>query len=290
MRRLDLKYLNDVCPVYTDRALPPYDATHWAAVAAIGSGQPILFDQGFSMTVFNNPLISWRRAFTTDNLPPPTATSTSLISVDEWVPAFQSNVNKHGFRSFGAPRLHGIAEVPLVGSVSASWRNQAKRHLKIFQKQSDITLRLGRLDEIKTAYAKSNIPRSLQKVFIDLTLRHQAAHPETIEVLIADSLEHGIVACFVAGECQEASTSFYLLGFYLPEAKKSHAMVGLVNYWFERTREKQLKLCNFGDMCGPNPLPFQSDIGYSLFKTHFGISRVHYPGSHWKIRLGKLRQ
>lgn len=292
MRRQDLKFVNDISPLYVPGALPPYDATHWAAAGQIHPGYATLHDHGFTTRVFKNPLISWHRTFTTDNNPPHNPQHNplnnpppSLIRIDEWVPGFQSGVSKHGFRAFGLPRLHGIAELPAESDVTANWRAQAKRHLKTFQKQADVTLRLGSLADIKSAYLRSSVPRSLQGAFWQLAERHLKEHPETVEVMIAESVQHGIVAGFVAGECREASSSFYILGFYLPAAKDSQAMTGLVHHWFERTRAKGLTRCNFGDMCGPNPLPFQSDMGYSLFKTRFGIRRVWYPGSHWKISL-----
>ncbi|MFA5945401.1 MAG: hypothetical protein WC802_00625 [Patescibacteria group bacterium] len=299
MKRKDLKYVNDVCPLFTPGVLPPYDATHWAGLGQIDPGYATLNERGFTTVVMKNPLISWHRTFTTDNNPLHSDSPAhpgrgkggglSLIRIEEWVPAFLGGSVTHGFKAFGPPRLHGIAEILAEGPVTANWRTQAKRHLRTFQKQSNVTLRLGLLDEIKSAYFHSSVPRSMRSTFWTLAERHLKEHPETIDVMIAESREHGIVAGFVAGECREASQSFYILGFYLPQAKQSQAMTGLVNLWFERSREKQLALCNFGDMCGPNPLPFQSDIGYSLFKTRFGIRRVWYPGSHWKIRFGKRK-
>jgi hypothetical protein len=210
----------------------------------------------------------------------------SLIHIDEWVPGFGNNIAKHGYSSFGAPRKHAIAEVPVDGPVEANWSTNARRHLKTFQKQTDVTIRLGTYDEIEQPYRRSSVPANMRASMCHLVDRHLKAHPESVEVLIAESKKHGIVAGFIAGNCAEASSSFYLLGFYLPTARESQAMTGLIHHWFERTRSSGLKLCNFGDICGPNPLPLQSDRGYSIFKTHFGVRRVSYPGRHWKISFG----
>lgn len=249
---------------------------------------------GFTTTVFRNPLFTWKRSFSTDNNPVPssfasagliTPSSRSLIFIDEWVPGFGNDISKHGYSSFGAPRKHAIAEVPLEGLVEQNWSTNARRHLKTFQKQTDVTIRLGTYDEIKLPYKLSSVPTNMRASMCHLVDRHLQAHPETVEVLVAESKTHGIVAAFVAGNCTEASSSFYLLGFYLSPARESQAMTGLIHHWFERTRSSGLKLCNFGDICGPNPLPLQSDRGYSIFKTHFGVRRIHYPGSHWKIKF-----
>jgi hypothetical protein len=288
-----LKYVNDVSPVYQPGSLPPYDATRWAAEAQMSLGEPVYHANGFTTTVFRNPLFTWTRSFSTNNNPVTssfvsagliTPPSRSLIFIDEWVPGFGNTIAKHGYTSFGAPRKHAIAEVPLDGLVETNWSTNARRHLKTFQKQTDVTIRLGTYNEIKEPYKKSSVPANMRSSMCHLVDRHLRSHPDTVEVLIAESKTHGIVAAFIAGNCVEASSSFYLLGFYLPAAREAQAMTGLIHAWFERTRKNNLQLCNFGDICGPNPLPLQSDRGYSIFKTHFGIRRVNYPGSHWKIR------
>jgi len=286
-----LKYVNDVSPLFHPGALPPFDATRWSAKVQSSVDNIVYHPNGFTVTVFRNPLFTWTRAFSTDNQPVTregsthgsTPTSRSLVRIDEWVPGFGNGINKYGYKSFGSPRRHAIAEVPLNGSPEQHWSTNARRHLKTFQKQNDVSIRLGTFDEIQRPYKLSSVPRNMRAAMLDLTRRHLKAHPETVEVLIAESKTSGIVAGFIAGNCAEASSSYYLLGFYLPAARESQAMTGLVHRWFERTRANNLKFCNFGDICGPNPLPLQSDRGYSIFKTHFGVSRVNYPGSHWKI-------
>lgn len=291
-----LKYVHDISPLYQMGALPPYDATRWAAEAQMSVDDVNYHPNGFTTTVFRNPLFTWHRSFSTDNNPVPapfvsaglqTPPSRSLILIDEWVPGFGNDIAKHGYSSFGAPRKHAIAEVPPDGPVEANWSTNAKRHLKTFKKQTDVTIRLGTYNEIDQPYRRSSVPSSMRASMWRLTGRHLRDHPKTIDVFIAESKIHGIVAAFVSGRCVEASSGYYLLGFYLPAARESQAMTGLVHHWFEHTRSHGLKLCNFGDICGPNPLPMQTDRGYSIFKTHFGIRRVHYPGSHWKVTIGR---
>jgi hypothetical protein len=292
-----LKYVDDISPLYQTGALPPYDATRWAAEAQMSVDDVVYHPNGFTTTVFRNPLFTWHRSFSTDNNPVQGGSPSSqrrglgggrtLIHIDEWVPGFGNDITKHGYSSFGAPRKHAIAEIPLEGPVEQHWSTNAKRHLKTFQKQTDVTIRLGTYAELEQPYKRSSVPGNMRASMWRLTGRHLRDHPQTVDVLIAESKTHGIVAAFVAGNCVEASSSFYLLGFYLPAARESQAMTGLIHAWFERTRANNLKRCNFGDICGPNPLPMQSDRGYSIFKTHFGVRRVHYPGSHWKISFRK---
>lgn len=281
-----LKHIQDVCPLYHKGALPSFEATHWASEVALSSKAVVEHPHGFTATVVSNPLITWYRTFTTNNRPE-RLPRRSFITIEEWVPSFEDHIEDKNWRTMGVPRLHGIAYLEASGSVDARWSTQAKRHLKTFQKQSDVTIRFGRLDELHMPYARSKIAKGMKATLWQMTERHIAKHPETIDVLIAESKEHGIVAAFVAGNCDEAKTSVYLLGFYLNEGAKAQTMTGLVHTWIDRSRTKGYKACNFGDMCGPSPLPFQKDRGYSIFKTHFGIHRVWLPKSYWKISFGR---
>ena len=288
-----LKYVNDISPIFGPGALPPYDSTNWAAEAQMGVDDVTYHPNGFTTTVFRNPLFTWKRSFSTDNNPLPSSQASqssqaSLFYIDEWVPGFGNDIAKFGFSSFGPSRKHALAEINPAGPVEQPWSSSARRHLKTFQKQTDVTLRLGTYAELEQPYKRSSVPANMRASLWRLTARHLRDHPETIDVLVAESKKAGIIAAFVAGNCVEAASSYYLLGFYLPAARESQAMTGLIHTWFERTRNKGLKICNFGDICGPAPLPWQADRGYSVFKTHFGIRRVYYPGSHWKISMPLL--
>lgn len=277
-----LQFVADVCPLSEAHSASAFEATRWHAEASYNADQLILLPNGFRATVMENRLLSWHRTFTADNRPV-RFSSRSLIKIEEWVPSTENMINHHGWINFGVTRRQAIAVVPTEGAVEQHWSGHAKRHLKVFQKQTDITLRLGELEELRQPYAKSHIGRSMRNALWDMTERHVKAHQETVDVLIAESKTDGIMAGFVAGNCAEARSSIYLLGFYLPPAAKTYAKTGLVKWWFERTREKQLAYCNFGDICGAKPSIFDSSRGYSLFKTHFGINRVHLPRSYWRV-------
>lgn len=283
-----LAFVDDVCPLSRPGTLPSFEATHWWAEGGHNLSRVIFRESGFTNIVTQNPLLTWHRTFTKDNRSEQT-TSNSLIHIEEWIPSMDDGEDRKRFTIFGVPRHHGIAELPKTGLVRQNWSTHAKRHLKSFEK-AGVTLRLGRFDELKKPYSKSKISRAMRQSLYRLTERHVKDHGETIDVLIAETKEDGILAAFVAGNCAEAKTSIYLLGFYLDGGKKTYAMTGLVNWWFERSREKGLALCNFGDMCGPKPLPFSDDLGYSIFKTHFGIRRYALPRSHWRVTFPLLKR
>ncbi len=280
-----LLHINDVCPLFTPGAIPSFEATRWNIEASHWPTVTTHGENGLTTTVAANRLFSWHRTFTTDNKPI-TVPSSSLIRIEEWVPSFENGVKEKGWINFGIGRMQGIASPPESGPVEILWSAHAKRHLKTFRKHTEIKLRVGTLDEIQRPYTGSHISASMRQAIWYMTERHLKAHQETIDVLIAETEADGIIAAFVAGNCAEASQSVYLLGFYLPPAVKTYAMTGLIAWWFERTREKNLAQCNFGDMCGPHPSPFSKERGYSIFKTHFGIRRTWLPKSYWRISFG----
>lgn len=164
------------------------------------------------------------------------------------------------------------------------WSEQARRHLRAFQR-SGLHLELGTRNDVEIINRHSQVPRGLQVVFGNVVKRHLATQPETLDFLIAKTSDGTPCAAFVAGNCNEIKQSTYLIGCFDPAHAKHFPMIGLVDWWFQRSLERGLASVNFGDIVPSRPLPafLEHGIGYSLFKTHFNIHRVHLPGSFWKI-------
>lgn len=266
-----LQSVRDICPLSSAAHSWLY-ATRW--MAAIRSGD----------IVVSNRLFTWRRTFTRDAHAPELAPTKSFITLDEWAPTIWPRAHA-GWRRFGIQHREAIVFLQEVDpkNPARSWSSHARRHLNIFKKISGTTLRLGTVEEYEKNIINSQVPPRLQTVFINEVRQHIQVHPETIEILIAENFD-GILACFVVGNIEEAKQSYYIAGFFKHGTEKLHAKVGLIEWWFARSIDREYLTLNFGHIVGPHSR-FESGAGYSNFKTHFGVRRVWWPGSFWKLRL-----
>lgn len=283
-----LRMVRDICPL---PGFPSHDAFSWKGVAANSIVPLIEHPNGYTVTDFQNRFITWHRTFTRD-FDIPALPANSLIHIHEWIPPIEPaasiiNSLKSAGRSFRKFAMnHFEAVTILTPDFTKAWSNQARRHLSSAKKNPHLKVRFGTIDEMKGMLPHSQVPKSLQPVFLDLAAKHHQQHPADVEVLIA-TLNNFPVAGFIAGYCADAKESTYLVGCFTGDGGKSHAMVALVEFWFQRCIDRGMVHANFGDIVGPKPFPLDDMIGYSNFKTHFNIHRVWMPGSWWNITFNQ---
>ncbi len=271
-----LRWAYDQCPL-PGSSVPSLQHTRWYCDGHHDLKDVIRLPDGYTTTVFSSPLFSWLRSF---SLTPPALTHQhSLITVSEWLPRYQPTAPGR-WRAFG--RHYTCAYARLHEDYLTDWSSQAKRHLKKFHR-SGVQLRLGTRAEVVALYATSQVPKTMQAALLKILDQHLNAHPDTIDILVAEKNHHP-VACFVAGNCDEGKISEYILGAFHPNYKQDHPMVGLIDWWYQKSLSRGYQLLTFGHMDQANtwwvPMP---STGYSLFKTHFGVQRVWFPKNHWRI-------
>lgn len=280
MERSRLYRISDICPIRGNNTLSP-SGTNWQAQAAPTIAPMIWRPDGYTATVVNNAVLTWYRTFTADNEPPTNLpTSRSLVTLHEWIPT--SMPTSHiGWTRVSASDLAAVAF--LSSNYRSTWSEHARRHLRAFQK-SELTLERGTVEDVERIYPHSSVPTHLQRVFLRHVKRRLEHQADTIDILVARQPDGIACAAFVAGNCEEIKQSTYLIGCFLPEAGRYQPMTGLVDWWFSRSLERGYATVNFGDIVPPIYLPLlERGVGYSVFKTHFGIHRVWLPGSFWKI-------
>ena len=270
-----LRWANDQCPL-PGSSIPSLHHTRWYAESQTDQPPPNWQIDGFTSTVFQARWFSWYRMFTIEQpqLPP----SRSLITIVEWLPRYEPNCLADWI-TFG--RHDTSAYANLHPDYLKDWREHALRHLKKF-KRANCELRLGTREEVIKLYATSQVPKHLQVALLRLLDKHLKIHPGSIDILIAE--KHGQpIACHVVGNCDEAKLSEYIIGAFDPEYKHDQPMVGLIDWWYQRSLGRGYSWVTFGYM---EPwgwgLP-KSGNGYSLFKTHFGVQRMWFPQNRWKI-------
>jgi hypothetical protein len=272
-----LRWASDQCPL-PGSPIRSVRHTRWFLEA---QKKRDLAPDGRTQVLIRNKLLTWYRSFTPTKPKPPA--SSSLIVISEWLPEHEP-LQARPWQRFGPANTYAYA--PLHADYLSEWRTHAKRHLKTFQKTA-CRLRLGTRTEVANLMAASQVPKGLQPMLMALLDRHLAAHPGTIDILIAEKNGQPI-ACLVAGNCKDIKMSEYLIGAFHPGSKKDSAMVGLVDWWYRRSIETGCTMLSFGHMEPPHALPIFSGNGYSFFKTHFGIRRLWFPGSYWRVCLKGL--
>jgi hypothetical protein len=272
-----LRWANDQSPL-PGSSIPSLHHTRWYAEGHSSDKTRLWQPDGFTNTVFKSRFFSWYRSFTVSEhkLSP----IQSLITASEWLPRYQPTWES-GWVAFG--RNYTSAYARLHKDYLNDWRSHARRHLKSF-KNSDCTLRLGTKDDVIKLYATSQVPKTLQIPLLKTLDKHLNVHPHTIDILVAEKNGQPI-ACHVAGNCDEAKLSEYIIGAFHPDYKKDNPMVGLVDWWYRRSMERGYTTVTFGFIepwAGRLP---RSGNGYSFFKTHFGVERIWFPKNHWQIKF-----
>ncbi|MCX6780959.1 MAG: hypothetical protein NT003_02485 [Candidatus Magasanikbacteria bacterium] len=277
-----LKHVRDICPL---------NASHHATITAskwvlpiAARGRPIaIFEHGHSIALVSNRILTWHRSFTRTTNAPPKFDPPSYIYIHEWVSDVQPKPHEYaGWVPFGFASKQGVTFLDERDHTSL-WSSHARRHLKIFQK-SGATIRNGTIEEFKKNSHNCYLGESVLEHVLDQTIAVLEERPEDLEIYVAE-LASEPIGFFIVAHCTEVSQSYYIGGFYTAVGSKQQAITGLINHWFKRSRELGLPHVNFGDMCGPWTPKFDPSIGYSNFKTHFGIHRVWHPQTLWKIRF-----
>lgn len=269
-----LQFVADQCPLPWC-PVPSLHHTRWYAEWQNLPGTYTLEPDGYTVTVFKTRLVSWYRSFT--DSPPVRPPQTSLLTFHEWLPRYQL-LRTPGWHRFG--NVYTWAYAKLHPEYLKDWNQQARRHLKVFQK-SGARLRLGTKADVEQVYAVSQVPKHMQKSMLDVLDKQLATHPETIDILVAEKSGQAI-ACYVAGHCDEAKLSEYIIGAFHPHFAKDQAMVGLIDWWYQRALARGHESLTFGHMEAPGRLPASGD-GYSVFKTNFGVQRWWLPINHWRV-------
>lgn len=270
-----LRFVTDQCPI-ADRSL---QHTRWYG-EVVAQKQPVTWTaDGYTVTVFESKFLAWYRYFSpTTPTPRPRV---SWFTLEEWVPT--RHMPHPGWFRLGPS--FGRAIATLHADFIAKWSSQARRHLKAFDK-SGVILRLGTKQDLEQLYRVSQVPSSLQKIFLWLIANHLAAHPQDIDILVAE-FQGQPIGCLVAGNCNELKESEYIAGAFHPDFTKHQAMTGLMQWWFARSQERGYTTVNLGLIDGPRNLLPTSTLGYSIFKTNFNVTRLWFPGNLWRVRLGR---
>lgn len=275
--------VKDICPL-PGTLHASMTSSRWVVPVAARNRPTIAYSNGHTVALFCNRLLTWHRSFTRDLSEPPPFVPPSYIYVHEWVAdAFPSH--HPGWTVFGFSSKQGVTFLEPGVDFHRGWSDHARRHLKIFKK-SGARVRLGTFEEFKKHSRNCYLAEEVLEHTLEQTESVLAEHPEDLEILVAEREgDETPLGFFIAANCSEVRQSYYIGGFYTAAGARAQAMTGLIDWWFQKSQDRGYLSVNFGDMSGPRTPWFDPAIGYSNFKTHFGINRVWRPRTLWRIRF-----
>ncbi len=208
-----------------------------------------------------------------------------------WKRTTRTDVPK-GWRVRGSQpwRIDGF--VVLTPDYQNTWKSDAKRNLHTWQKKflgTRYRIDEVSLDEFVAAYKKS-LTRT--KIGLDLlnALVRKFSIPEVREHItlwgVRDIATNAIVAGTAAFYFPKRSATVRECPFILPEARKTYAMTGLMDHWFKESLRRGITTHLFTHFWHPGAS--KGWVGFSEFKSHFGLQYVAYPPELSRFVRGKL--
>lgn len=246
-------------------------------------------EHGFVQTVIDTRFFVWKRYFTRDGYAPELLRKEGRghrLLLEEWVPGvwpFPQALK--GWTRLGRESCDAVSVLPNQGEVYAFWSKEARREARLFR-EAGCRVRLGSWKELHEHAYRSHVPRELSEAMLGIFKRQMENLAETTEILIAIDAQGALLGGIGVGYDAQLSQSFYFCGYFLPEAAALHPMAGLFETWFQRTRERGLRSCNFGGILGPDQAKKRHPWwGFSYFKMQFNVTRMHLPPGFWKLRM-----
>lgn len=149
-----------------------------------------------------------------------------------------------------------------------TWSQYGKRYRKKWLAQNEYEIESVTEEVFRKSYQRSTLKRSLQVMFLRSMRHYVDAYGEEVHFLVArEVVTHKVIAGLMTVYDRQTSQTFHPVAFILPEAKKTYAQVGLMDYWFQEAAQKDVRFINLGVMWLPGNPP--SWKGYTQFKTHF---------------------
>lgn len=174
-------------------------------------------------------------------------------------------------------RQTGFKEIKNPADYWKEWSSHAKRHRRRWLSQNSYIINEVGLDEFVRAFQKTrDLPFFLKSLFIKMLQWRKNRHADNLRLLAAsDNINGEISAGLAVIDLPEINCSCHLISFILPQAKKSSAGVGLIDYWFKEAVSHSFRFLNFGTVwTSGDPKTWK---GFSNFKKQFGLYLIHRP-------------
>ncbi len=187
---------------------------------------------------------------------------------------------------FACRFLKGVAilESPTYWTL---WSSHAKRHRKKFLERDQYEIQEVDLQTFADAYhATKFLGPVTRRTFIRVLRYHLASHAEHVHLTVVRRLsDKRILSGLATIDYPDISQSTHVIAFIHRDAQGTSVGVGLIDQWFRRCLDHQIRFLNFGILRGPrDPRSWQ---GYTDFKRQFHLIEILYPRPVFRIVFPK---
>lgn len=189
-------------------------------------------------------------------------------------------------------RIDGFYILNKNEDYQSDWSETARRNFKKWKQQQETKgYRIESIEfkEFKEAFKKSTARKKTSAEYIDILDRKRttlACQGHYTLWGVRDPHSGAIVAGYVSWYSPTYKNSTREFPFMLPEVKKMHASVGLMDHWIAEARTRGAELLVTTHFWYPGET--KNWKGFSAFKAQFGYTFVAYPPTLWRFVRGKF--
>jgi len=187
-------------------------------------------------------------------------------------------------------RIDGF--VVVTPEYKEQWKDDARRNLATWKKKylgTKYQIDELTLDEFVAAYKKSITRKKIGLDLLNALVRKfdlPEVRPHFTLWGVRDVETKEIVAGTAVFYSARRDATVRECPFILPEARKSYAMTGLMDHWFAESLRRGISTHLFTHFWHPGAS--KGWVGFSEFKSHFGLQYVAYPPELSRFVRGKL--
>ncbi len=190
----------------------------------------------------------------------------------------------------GPWRIDGFADI--TPQYTESWSTDAQRNLRTWQKKYlGLRYRVEELslDDFIAAYKKSLTRKKIGLDLLNALVRKfdiPLAREHCTLWGVRDTQTGAVVAGTAVFYFPAHSASVRECPFITVEARKTYAMTGLIDHWYSESLRRGITVHLFTHFWHPQAP--KDWVGFSEFKSHFGLKYVAYPPELTRFVRGKI--
>ena len=206
-----------------------------------------------------------------------------------WQRTFRQDIPKGWFTvSKKISKIEGFFDIR-NDDYARVWSETAKRYRNKWHREflnSQYYIETENVETYTKAYLHSTVASKINMLMLDI-LKTKVSYSEgkNIEIRVVKKVtSKEVVAGFAMIHSPIHKASYYQSGFYIDAVKNEPVMVGLIDDWALRSKEKGFKYLHLGLFWKEgDPIEWK---GFSQFKSKFGTQYVAFPPDLYRFKKG----